>query len=321
MLVARAPLRVPLAGGLTDIAPYAERFGGVTLSATISLAAHVTWLPSPSGRFEVAAEGEVFAADSVSELRHDLVRVALTSVEVDHPPVRIGVWLDVEGRSGLGASGAVCTALVHAALSARGEAPSPAELGAWAARLEVDELAGASGYHDANIAARGGLRCLEYAGSHVTESPLALSEEQRAAALGAFLLFASPRRGSTHASLTKLVARFDEALPVLHDIKALAYELVAALQAGDLARQAWCVGEQQRLKQLLPGDFEDDWVRALVARIKRVGASVQLPGGKIGGFVLVCCPDGQADEVRAALHELREVPLEFTQAGSAVKRA
>src|SRR5690606_4767220 len=76
MLVARAPLRVPLAGGLTDIAPYAERFGGVTLSATISLAAHVTWLPSPSGRFEVAAEGEVFAADSVSELRHDLVRVA-----------------------------------------------------------------------------------------------------------------------------------------------------------------------------------------------------------------------------------------------------
>ncbi len=319
MIVARAPLRVPLAGGLTDLKPYADEHGGLTVSATIDQAARVTWLPSLDGHFEVVAEGRVEVVRSVGEVRHDLVRTALASVDPDHPPVRLGVWLDVEGNSGLGASGAICTALVHAALAARGEQVEPARLGAWAARLEVDELGGASGYHDANISARGGLRCLAYAGESVTDVPLELSEERLATVFGSLLLFATSRRGATRPSLGALLARFDQALPLLHDIKAVALELTSALRAGDLVRVAWCVGEQQRLKQRLPGDFVDDWVRSLVARVNRVGASAQLPGGKIGGFVLVCCPDGQASAVRAALAELRELPLAFTSEGSTVQ--
>lgn len=320
MLVARAPLRVPLAGGLTDLKPYADAHGGLTVSATIGLAARVTWLPSVDGRFEVVAEGRVDQASTVGEVRHELVRTALASVDPVHPPVRLGVWLDVEGHSGLGASGAICTALVHAALAARGEEVEAARLGAWAARLEVDELAGASGYHDANISARGGLRCLAYRGESVTEVPLELPDEFQSTLFGSLLLFATPRRGATRTSLAALLARFDQALPVLHDIKAVALELTSALSGGDLAGVARCVGEQQRLKQRLPGDFVDDWVRSLVVRVNAVGATAQLPGGKIGGFVLVCCPDGQVEAVRAALAELREVPLAFTEKGSSVSR-
>jgi len=315
VIVARAPLRVPLAGGLTDVRRYAEEHGGVTVSATIGLNAWVTWLPSVTGRFEVLADGVLQVADSLDGVANPLVRAALAAARPGPLPARLAVWLDVDGHSGLGASGAICAALVKAAATARGAELSAEELGALAARVEVDDLDGASGYHDANIAARGGLRCLEYRGADVTDVPLGLTPELRDAALGTLLLFASARRGSTHASLTKLAGRFEEALPVLHDIKALAIELVAALRAGDVARFAWCIGEQQRLKQILPGDFDDEWVRVLVARVTRLGATVQVPGGKIGGYVLVCCPDGQGDAVRAALPELHEVPLTFGEAG------
>jgi galactokinase/mevalonate kinase-like predicted kinase len=138
----------------------------------------------------------------------------------------------------------------------------------------------------------------------------------RAAFEGSLLLFSSGRQARTKPSLDLLSSHFEEALPVLHDLKALADELERALEAGDLARAAWCIGEKQRLKELLPGHFVDDHVRDVTARVRATGAAPQLPGGKISGYVLVCCPEGQHDAVRAALSELHEVPLRLTRDGS-----
>jgi D-glycero-alpha-D-manno-heptose-7-phosphate kinase len=167
MIVARTPLRIPLGGGLTDLKPYAERFGGVTISSTIQLAAHATLLPTLDGRFEVVAEGRIETADRLDDLHHDLVREALRSVDPAHPPVRLGVWVDVAGQSGLGTSGAVTVALLHALRAVRGESPDGAALGAEAAGIEVETLQGASGYHDPHVCARGGLLRLDYDGPRV----------------------------------------------------------------------------------------------------------------------------------------------------------
>jgi len=320
MIVARAPLRVPFAGGLTDLAEYAERFGGTTISSTIAPAAWVTLLPSVDGTFEVRASGAAERAASLDELGNDLVREALRAVDPAHPPVRLAVWLDVGSGSGVGSSGAITVALVHAAHAFRGERPGAAAIGARAAHVEVVALAGNSGYHDANVSARGGLLRLDYRGAQVTARPVSMSAETRAAFEGSLLLFATGWQAPTKPSLQTLSANLEGALPVLHDIKAVADELERALGAGDLARAAWCVGEQQRLKQLLPGNFVDERVVELTGRVRRLGAAAQLPGGKISGYVLVCCPDGQQAAVRAALADLREVPLTLTREGSSAKR-
>jgi D-glycero-alpha-D-manno-heptose-7-phosphate kinase len=318
VIVARTPLRIPLGGGLTDLKAYAERFGGTTVSSTIGLGAHVTLLPALDGRFEVVAEGRVETAERADDLRHDLVREALRSVDPHHPPVRLGVWVDVAGQSGLGTSGAVTVALLHALRAHRGEAPDGAALGAEAARIEVEVLQGASGYHDPNVCARGGLLHLDYQGAHVTGHEVAMTAAARSAFDGSLLLFSSGRQARTKPSLDLLSSHLEEALPVLHDIKALAGELEAALTAGDLARTAWCIGEKQRLKERLPGHFVDDYVNDVTSRVRATGAAPQLPGGKISGYVLVCCPDGQHDVVRAALADLIEVPLRLTHAGARV---
>jgi D-glycero-alpha-D-manno-heptose-7-phosphate kinase len=318
MIIARTPLRIPLGGGLTDLKAYAERFGGTTISSTIGLATHVTLLPSLDGRFEVVAEGRVETAENLADLRHDLVREALRSVDPAHPPVRLAVWVDVAGQSGLGTSGAVTVTLLHALRAFRGEAPAAAALGAEAAHIEVEVLQGASGYHDPNVCARGGLLRLDYDGPRVTAREVRMAPAARAAFEGALLLFSSGRQARTKPSLDLLSSHLEEALPVLHDLKALANELEAALEAGDLARAAWCIGEKQRLKERLPGHFVDDHVRDVTARVRATGAAPQLPGGKISGYVLVCCPDGQQDAVRAALSDLSEVPLALARVGSRV---
>jgi len=316
MIIARTPLRIPLGGGLTDLKAYAERFGGTTISSTIGLAARVTLLPSLDGRFEVVAEGRVETAEHLDDLRHDLVREALRSVDPEHPPVRLAVWVDVAGQSGLGTSGAVTVTLLHALRAFRGETPDGAALGAEAANIEVEVLQGASGYHDPHVCARGGLLRLDYDGPRVSARSVRMAPDARAAFERSLLLFSSGRQARTKPSLDLLSSHFEEALPVLHDLKALADELERALEAGDLVRAAWCIGEKQRLKELLPGHFVDDHVRDVTARVRATGAAPQLPGGKISGYVLVCCPAGQHDAVRAALPDLHEVPLRLTRDGS-----
>jgi D-glycero-alpha-D-manno-heptose-7-phosphate kinase len=316
VIIATTPLRIPLGGGLTDLRAYAERFGGVTVSATIGASAHATVLPSLDGRFEIHYAGAFETASRLDEIRHELVREALRASQLADHPLRVSLWLDVAGESGLGASGAMTVALLRAFAAVRGIPAEPADLATEAARIEVEVLGGASGYHDPHICARGDLRRLVYDGASVQDRAIGMTPEARAAFEASLMLFASGRQARTKPSLDLLTHRFEEAIPILHDIKALAFELEGALAAGDLPRVAWCIGEKQALKQRLPGHFVDDYVLDVTSRVAATGASAQVPGGKISGFVLVCAPEGQHAAVRRALPDLREVPLVLTREGT-----
>ena len=46
----KAPLRLGLAGGGTDVAPYSELYGGTILNATISMYAYATIVPGDDNK-------------------------------------------------------------------------------------------------------------------------------------------------------------------------------------------------------------------------------------------------------------------------------
>ena len=316
MIVATTPLRIPLGGGLTDLRAYAERYGGVTVSSTIELATYVSVLPPLDARFEVHYAGGFETAGRIDEIRHDLVREALRACGMAEQSVRVAVWVDVAGESGLGTSGAITVGLLSALSAYRGEPMAPEAAAAAAARIEVEVLGGASGYHDPHVCARGGLLRLDYHGAEVSARELLRDDVAHTAFEASLMLFASGRQARTKPSLDLLSAQFEAAVPVLHDIKALALELERALEANDLHAVARCIGAKQHLKMRLPGQFSDAFVEDVVARVERCGAAAQVPGGKISGYVLVCAPDGQHAAVRSALHDLREVPLRLGRRGT-----
>jgi len=86
----KAPLRIGLAGGGTDVSPYSDLYGGAILNATISLYAHATLEPLPDKKIILTAtdrhEEEIF--DWVKELpingKLDLLKGVYNRIQKDH---------------------------------------------------------------------------------------------------------------------------------------------------------------------------------------------------------------------------------------------
>ena len=316
MVAAKTPLRIPLAGGLTDLRPYAERFGGVTVSATIDKYVYVALKPNIREVFDLKYQDVHVRPRAVDEITNDLIRESLRLTGSADTPVELVVMTDLAGESGLGTSGAITVTLLNALHRLHDRTPDAARLYTEAAEIEVDILGGASGYHDPTICATGGLKLIEYDADAIRPRDLAVSPETLEAFERSLLLFYSGHHARSKPSLDLLTSHLGEATERLHDIKALGFELGDAFEAGDLHRVAHAIGAMQELKQGLPGSFEDDYVRDVTARVAATGATAQLPGGKISAFVLVCCPDGQHGAVRDALSDLREVDFRLDPLGA-----
>lgn len=318
MIVTKTPLRLPLAGGLTDVDGYARAFGGVTVSTTIDRYVYVVLNDNSEGMFDLHYQLVRERERSADRIKHDLIREALRLTGLADRPLSIHILADLASESGLGASGAVTVGLLHAMQALMGARPTPADLARQACHIEVDVLEGASGYHDPTITALGGLKRIEYDGPDATARDVVMSDDTRAAFWDSLLFFYSGRHARTKPSLDLLGSHLNQALDVLHAIRAIANELEQAFGDGDLRRVCEIIGEQQSLKQRLPGKFVDDYVLDVTRRVRSEGAFAQLPGGKISAFVIVACPDGpeQKDRVRTALSDLDDVRFGYEPLGT-----
>ena len=122
---ARAPLRLGLAGGGTDVSPFSNEFGGLVLNVTIGKYANVTIAPRYDGLVElVAADRELSWMGSATEVLPSIAGLELHAgvynriVKQFGPrePLSISVATHSEAPpgSGLGSSSTMVVALVEA---------------------------------------------------------------------------------------------------------------------------------------------------------------------------------------------------------------
>lgn len=321
MIISKTPLRIPFAGGLTDLKRYASQFGGATCSATIDRYLYVMVKDNAEELMDLRYRDAHERVTQVSALKHDLTREALLLTGTTGRPLEIHILADLHGESGLGSSGALAVGLLHALHALRGESPSREQLVAEAAHIEIDVLGGASGFHDPAICAFGGLNLIEYDGSGVKGRQAGVAASHLQAFRDRLLIFYTGIHCRTKPSLHLLDSGMERAFDTLHVMKSLALEMYQSLHQGDVEKAGRILHAQQEHKVHLPGLFKDEFVDRVMHQARERGLGVQIPGGKVGGYLVVYCPtESHKDSARQAFSHFREIGLEFETRGTTVTR-
>lgn len=159
ILRGRAPLRLGLGGGGTDVEPYSSQFGGRILSVTIDKYAYA---------FAERGTGDEIAFRSPDRDRAGQASIDdLASLEEDFPlhvavyrrviaefnggtpfPLQLATQVDAPPGSGLGSSSALVVAMLLTTCALIGSSPGPYELARLAWEIERVDLGMAGGWQD-----------------------------------------------------------------------------------------------------------------------------------------------------------------------------
>src|SRR5665647_1635934 len=120
----KAPLRIGLAGGGTDVSPYSDQFGGAILNATVSLFAYANIEPLDENIIIVEALDRKeeqcfeFATSLPIDGTLDLLKGVYNRIQKDFgmpaSGFRLSTFVDAPAGSGLGTSSTLVVAIIGA---------------------------------------------------------------------------------------------------------------------------------------------------------------------------------------------------------------
>jgi D-glycero-alpha-D-manno-heptose-7-phosphate kinase len=304
-IVTRAPLRVALGGGGTDLPSYyREHGGGFVVSTAIDRYVHIVLSRSFQRRFRLK-HLEWEEVDATDQVRHPILREALRR-HWNGEPVELASVADAPPGTGLGSSGAYGVCAIKSLSLAGGSDLEPPGLAEAACEIEIDVLGRTIGKQDQYAAAFGGARAYTFNPDDTVDvRPLDLSGEVHRALRDEFLLFFSGRERSASDVLSR-----QKPGDAVHRLKQLAYETCDAIEAGDLERCGELMNENWEAKRgRAPGTVtpEMDELRETARRSGAQGVLSLGAGG--GGFLLVYSTE--PDRTRRAMADAGAPELAF----------
>lgn len=316
-VIARAPLRIGLAGGGTDLPSYADRYGGVVISTTIDRYVYVVASPAPDDVLQITAAD---ANTVVSEHDHlfdsslfwgadyRLPREILDYFGVSRGR-RFFIASEVPPGTGLGSSSATAVALIKAICMDRGLSMTRQKIAETACHIEIDRMGMPIGRQDQFAAAFGGLNRIEFGRDSTIVQPLAVAEATRTGLAERVLLFFTGKRRRSTDILNKqneaTAQDGSDTLRSLHGIKSLAQDMHQVITDGDLESVGHLLDAAWRHKRsLAPGVStpEIDYWYDAACSAGALGGKITGAGG--GGFLLLYADPMRRKDVIQQMSEL-----------------
>jgi D-glycero-alpha-D-manno-heptose-7-phosphate kinase len=325
MIMARAPMRITLGGGGTDLPGYYSNFGGFILSAAIDKYLYI-YVNRPAAddliRVKYSRYEEVTKADQV---QHDLVRPALKLLGIKKN-VEIVSMADVPAGTGLGSSSTYLVALLTALYELKRERVPTQALAEFAYKVEGEMAGHPVGKQDHYLAAFGGITCLDIErDGKVQVSPLDISISTAEDLHSRLLLFFTGISRSANNILQEQHHNTENDDPTvvdsLHRTKELGYRVKEYLENGDLEKFGLLLHEHWENKKRRSAAISNPEVEEWYGMARKAGAlGGKLIGAGGGGFLMLYCPIRQKQSVRKALAAagLREMSFNFDFQGAKV---
>ncbi|MEX2180175.1 MAG: hypothetical protein WD801_15775 [Gemmatimonadaceae bacterium] len=296
LCVARAPTRIDLGGGWTDVPPYCEREGGFVCNVAITRYATARLLDAGGHAHDAAVRDPLVRA----VFHHAAVSGVHATLDNDFP---LG--------AGLGGSSAASAALFGAIAAWKGEPWDRSAIAEAGRRVEVETLGIAGGRQDHYAATHGGALALTFGSStQVRSIPITADVRSRLAERSVLIYTGQSRiSGDTITSVLGAYERGEvRVLDALRRMRALAESMAAALESGNLDAIGALVGEHWAHQRSLHPSIPTERIDEIVSRSLRAGAlGAKAMGASGGGCVLIMCPDGRTDAVRDAVASLGDL--------------
>ena len=184
----KAPLRIGLAGGGTDVSPYSDIYGGAILNATISLYAYANILPTTSNKINIHAidrnekneleSASILPINGLLDLAKGVYNRIVKEFNLQPLSFDLSTYVDAPAGSGLGSSSTLVVAILGAFVEWLKLPLGEYDIAHLAYVIEREDLKMAGGKQDQYAATFGGVNYMEFYGNDkVIVNPLRIKSK------------------------------------------------------------------------------------------------------------------------------------------------
>jgi len=331
MILTRAPFRLPLGGGGTDLPSYYKDFEGFLITAAINKYMYISVNePAVIDKIKINYSAvEIVTPNEINKIKHDIVRESLKYLKMYYP-LEISSMADLAAGTGMGSSSAYTVALLKALYQIKRRYLSIDELAEEACKVEIDLIGKPIGKQDQYASAFGGIIQMEIDNlGHVIVTPIDLDEEVIFELENRLLMFYTNINRDATALLAQQNHKISEsrkktqvdklsALEAMHRIKQIGYHVKQILLDGDVEGFGQLLHEHWTIKKSISTQMSnpqiDDWYN-LAMQNGALGGKIMGAGG--GGFLLFCVGNGKRKHLRRTMEEagLRFMDFRFDWEG------
>ena len=293
MILSRAPTRITLGGGGTDLRSYYSKYGGFLIAGAINK--YCTVLANRRFYDNIRLSySQMEIKDRVADIEHRIFRAALELLSIEEG-IELHSTADIPANCGLGTSSSFTVALLNALHTYRRDFVNQKQLAEEACHIEIDMLGEPIGKQDQYVAAFGGLTCLtfEKSGDALVE-PLLISHEALDQLESNIVMFFTGKERRASDILSEQDEKSKqcdtEMIKNLHQIKEIGLETRKYLEKGEVDMLGELLHIHWEAKKKRSGRMSDPFIDECYEVARKNGAA----GGKLigaggGGFWMFYC--------------------------------